>query len=222
MPLAFWNYSKTNYTGGGLLPSTVLKSRSNTYKATKKFVAPSKLDFRDMCIETSDQGQTPHCAGFATAGYVEVVKWQENHYPEQFDGDAIYNEAKKIDGNSEEGTSLNSAVAAAIALNLISGKPKFVDGDEQSLKFAIHSQLVCVAGFMITDEWNMVNKKTGLIADYGDKAVELGGHAVLVCGYDKDGIYIQNSWSKDWGLWGFGLLSWKQVIKQYMYGMVIV
>ena len=216
----FWSYKKTNFAAGGLLPTRLVRCAGNTLKTSSKFVAPKKLDFRDMCLEPNDQGSTPHCAGYATAGYIEVQKWRINHYPEQIDGDAIYETAKKLDNNTEDGTTLESAANAAISMGLISGTPKLINAGVNDIKFAIHSYLACIAGFNITNEWNYVDKN-GSIRDLGNRAQFLGGHAVLICGYDSDGVYIQNSWGSSWGLYGFIHLSWKQYNHQFMYGLVI-
>ena len=35
-----------------------------------------------------------------------------------------------------------------------------------------------------------------------------GGHAFAIVGYDEDGFWIQNSWGADWGLGGFGHISY--------------
>jgi hypothetical protein len=153
---------------------------------------------------------------------IEVRNWRTKHYPEQVDGDAIYREAKKIDGDNNDGTSLDSAGQAAINLGLVSGKLQFVNSDFDSIKYCIHTNLAFVAGFNITNEWNYTDKKTGQILDLGDKAVILGGHAILVCGYDEFGVYIQNSWGSSWGIYGFALIPWSKVSKQFMYGMVII
>ena len=71
---------------------------------------------------------------------------------------------------------------------------------------------LCIAGFKITDGWYVPN------ADYTIKSgrTPLGGHAVLVCGYDEKGVYIQNHWGKDWGAKGFGILPWSLYERQLM------
>jgi len=35
------------------------------------------------------------------------------------------------------------------------------------------------------------------------KEIRLGGHAMVMCGYDPTGWRVQNSWGKDWGLLGY-------------------
>ena len=74
---------------------------------------------------------------------------------------------------------------------------------------------------MITTDWNFVDKKTGMIKNTPG-AKTRGGHAVALCGYSDDGVYIQNSWSNTYGIHGFCILSWEQAKSQFMNGMVII
>ena len=48
-----------------------------------------------------------------------------------------------------------------------------------------------------------------------------GQHAVLALGYDDKGLLVQNSWGTNWGLKGFGRLSWNKV-QQDVYEAVVV
>lgn len=82
---------KTNFDADGWVEEEGEIQEEEALLATpRNFVAPRKVDFRDMCLKTSDQGQTPHCTGYSTAGYIEVQNWRRKHYPEQIDGDSIY------------------------------------------------------------------------------------------------------------------------------------
>lgn len=47
------------------------------------------------------------------------------------------------------------------------------------------------------------------------------GHAILACGYDYNGVYIQNSWGKNWGSKSFALIRWDAFLDQFMYGCYI-
>ena len=218
----FLNYKKTNFIGGGLRIKKGPLVFKNAQQVDSRFVAPRKRDNRDLCIMTSNQSDTPKCAAFSMAGYIEVRNWRIKHYPEQVEPSPIYNGAKQLDGDFNPGTSLDNAAMAALNLKLISGEISFIQNTVNDIKFAIHQNDVFVGGFMITNEWNSVNSKTGRISVLTeDKIIVLGGHAVLVCGYDDDGIYIQNSWGPYWGLYGFAFLSWEQVFMQFSYGVVI-
>jgi len=226
-------YNKTNFEAGGLIEELTSRADKPMVKVPTEFIAPRKIDSRDMCLSSSNQLSTPHCAGYSTAGYIEYHNWKTLHYPAQVDGDAIYAQAKKIDGNSTPGTTLKSAIKAAVDLKFINGIGRYVDYpsvnssnldrmDKRiiSIKFALHQYGVVLAGFQITDEWDYVEKGTGIIRDMGDNAKRRGGHAVLLCGYSSDGVYIQNSWG-DWGHYGFATLGWLQYNKQLMQAMII-
>jgi len=232
--LDFFKYKKSSFASGDLLDEIIPRGEVDLLPVPEQFISPHRIDSRDMCLSSSNQLQTPHCAGYSMAGYIEYHNWKTIHYPAQVDGDAIYAEAKIIDLNNRPGTQLSSAIKAAINLKLINGTAKYVDYQSVnasdmdvglkrmvSIKFALHQYGVVLAGFRITDEWDWVDKKTGLIRDLGDKAQPRGGHAVLLCGYDMEGVYIQNSWGTNWGHYGFAVLSWKQYVKQIMQAMVV-
>jgi len=218
----FGKYKITNFKGGYLLEDNTPISAKDFIKTDERFVAPPDIDHRSLCLPTSNQGSNPHCAGYSTAGYVEIYNWRTKHYPEQVDGSLIYNEAKKTDGNSGPGTYLKDATRAVITLGLMKGTPKNVVRSALDVKFAIHEYNACIVGFRITNEWNMVEKKTGIIVNLRDQAKPLGGHAVLLCGYNAFGVIIQNSWDITWGLNGFAYLSWEQFSKELMDAYVIV
>ena len=162
-----------------------------------------------------------NCVGFGTAGFIEIQNWRVNHYPEQVNGHAIYYQAKKIDNYAGDGTFVKCGVQSALDLGLVKGTGKHVGNNKTDIQFAIHQYCACIGAFRITDEWNMVEKGTGIISNLGDKVKTIGGHCCLIVGYDDRGIYIQNSWSETWALYGFALLSWEQVSRQFMEGMVI-
>jgi len=217
----FSNYRKTNYKPIGLHQEKYYPPLEKTVRTEPTFVAPNKIDHRDFCIPTDNQVGTPYCTGYATAGYIEIKHWQKKHFPKQYDATKIYMAAKDLDNFEGTGSWIKFAVEGAKNLGMVEGNLKFVSRSPNDLKFAILEYGACIGSFAITNEWNQVNKKNGKIKDLGDKANLLGGHAVLICGYDKYGVYIQNSWGKDWGIWGFAWLSWGQFKKQFSGGIVI-
>lgn len=46
-------------------------------------------------------------------------------------------------------------------------------------------------------------------------------HAVLALGYDDQGLLIQNSWGTEWGLNGYGRLSWNKVQQDVIEAVVV-
>jgi hypothetical protein len=230
----YFKYQKTEFESGGLIEDITPRRKREIITVPTQFISPRRIDSRDMCLSSSNQCKTPHCAGYTMSGYIEYHNWKTYHYPAQVDGDIIYKEAKRIDQNNRDGTTLHSAAKAAINLNFIQGIPKHIDYPSVnqanlsymekriiSIKFALHQYGVVLSGFRITDEWDWVDKKTGMIRDLGDKAKFRGGHAVLLCGYDHNGVYIQNSWGENWGHYGFAILGWDQYHRQIMQAMVI-
>ena len=217
----FSRYNKTNFDAGGCILEEI-PFGADIVEKDEKFIAPRKIDYRDMLVASSDQGQTPHCVGYSTAGCCEFWHWRKKHYPKQFDGDAIYAEAKKLDGSpSVNGTWPKYGVQAAINLGFITGQSKYVSNTIDDIKFTLHEHSPFVGGFMITTDWNIVDKNTGLIKNTPGAATR-GGHAVCCCGYSDEGLMIQNSWSSNYGTYGFCMLGWDQVQKQFMNGMVII
>ena len=228
-----FKYKQCHIESGGLLEESTPRGEQQFLNVPSQFIAPRRIDSRDMCLSSSNQHNEPSCAGYTTAGYIEYYNWKTYHYPAQINGDRIYDEAKIIDKNNHPGTTLKSAANAALNLNLITGTPKYVDFPNVnksnlsrkekriiSIKFALHKYGVVLSGFRITDDWDWVDKKTGIIRNTGDRSQSMGGHAVLLCGYCDTGVYIQNSWSENWGHHGFAILGWDQYDRQIMKAMV--
>lgn len=186
-----------------------------------KYKFPRIIDSRELCLPTNNQGVTPHCVGFSVAGYLEVEYWKKYHYPKQFPADDIYRSAKQLDPSSEDGTTIEFGFLGAKKLNLFRGDIKTFEPWEDNIKFQLHKYGIFCGAFLITDEWYDISWFTGQIKKHR-KPKTLGGHAVLVCGYNEDGIFIQNSWGyNSWGKYGFAILPWELTKNQLAYGVVI-
>jgi hypothetical protein len=133
---------------------------------------------------------------------------------------SIYEKAKEIDPFDHDGTLLKFGIQAAKDLGYVDGEAFYIGRSIHSIKFAILEFGVCLGAFNITNEWNLLRRKDGRISEF-DNPRFMGGHAVLICGYDEEGLYIQNSWGQGWGIYGFGLLPWKLVERQFLKGAVI-
>ncbi|PCI09707.1 peptidase C1 [bacterium] len=73
----------------------------------------------------------------------------------------------------------------------------------------IHSAIVeagiLCASANIHAGWDEPNNDTGRIAFSSEPR---GGHAFAIVGYDREGLWIQNSWGRDWGLNGFAHITY--------------
>lgn len=186
-------------------------------------VSPLKIDNRQLCSVTDSQGNTPHCGGYSICNIAEAMIWKKTGKLINLNADQVYAKAKQLDGQSNvEGTYLEYAIKAAIELGGFGDKTAnlkigfiYNNNDiEKQIKRLIHKYDFLHAGFAIDDGWyNATNDN--FIIQKGRQ--QLGGHAVLLCGYDQTGVYIQNSWSKRWGSNGFAILPWNLVKQELIY-----
>lgn len=186
-------------------------------------VNPRKIDNRQQCSVTDQQGNTPHCAGYSICNLCEALIWKKTGKLINLNADQVYAKAKEIDGDlNSDGTYLEAAIKAALKLGGFDDSTIKIgtiyndrtDKTVEMVKFLIHKYDFLHCGFQIDEGWYSSSDKDSYIKSYGRN---LGGHAVLGCGYDPDGFYLQNSWGSSWMSKGFGILSWNLFKKQFMY-----
>ena len=186
-------------------------------------VNPLKIDNRQLASVTDNQGQTPHCAAYSICNWAEAILWKRTGKLINLNADQVYAKAKELDGSpNSDGTWLEYAIKAAVQLGgfQTSGmNVKFFQNEGtqttvEMLKFLIHKYDFLHAGFEINSGWYKATEEDPIIKK---TSTSLGGHAVLLVGYDQIGVYIQNSWGKGWGSKGFAILPWSQVLDQLMY-----
>lgn len=127
---------------------------------------------------------------------------------------------------NQDGTFLECAIRAAFELGGIESSKieiGFLKNDHtpntiEQMKFLVHKYDFVHAGFMIQDSWYSCNNRDFYIDCTGRN---LGGHAVIIPYYDKEGVGIQNSWSKAWGSKGFGILRWNDFLRNFIYACYI-
>ena len=190
-------------------------------------INPLKIDNRQLCAPTDDQGNESSCAAFSIANICESIIWKKTGKLVNLDAHQIYAKAKTLDESPRsDGTYLECAIKAAFMLGGIDVKDlkiRFLynDGTTQTiemLKFLVHRHDFVHAGFQITSGWYECNNQNYYISCNGQP---LGGHAILIPAYFPDGVCIQNSWSKNWGSMGFGILKWEDFLRTFMYACVI-
>lgn len=144
-----------------------------------------------------DQGDTPHCVGFGNAQFGNTDPVNDKFT--NADGDAIYYEAKVIDGEpkQEDGSSVHSGIKA------LKNRGR-VGTYAWSTSLAEIKQWVLTSGPMVigTDWYNdMFNPDAnGFVTPTGGVA---GGHCYVIVGWDEnDDVTFLNSWDATWGLGG--------------------
>lgn len=187
-------------------------------------VNPLKIDNRQCASVTDNQGQTPQCAAYSICNLFEAIIWKKTGKLINLNAEQVYRKAKELDGDpNTDGTYLEHAISAALMLSGLKNYEKYGPGflynDRTTetinlVKFLIHKYDFIQAGFKIQDGWYRCNNSNFIINCNGR---DLGGHAVLLVGYDEYGVYIQNSWGKQWGSFGFGIMSWNDFLNQFIY-----
>lgn len=209
----------------GLLPrrSTDRRFMSASMASDLVYVVPALVDLRPQLLPASNQGQTSKCAAYAMAGWLEYYRWKYMGIAQQIDPDAIYARAKELDGVPHvAGTTLECVLQAAQDLELMAqvDVDSIRDISKGELQQALHRYGVVLAGFRITDKWSAASAD-GWIAPGG---TEIGGHAVVLCGYsqiDTPPWYaFQNSWGEGQGWRGFNRMTPEVFNQQFDYGLV--
>ena len=226
-------FEKSHPVGGCLVPDNIDELPKLSLGSTK-FVSPAELDLRGYCTWILDQGQNPICAGAGMAQMVSNIYFRKNNYPEKFDAMKIYKEAKRIEGNNDDGTTLTAVMQAALNF-------KYFDAEKckirtiyhtrnaiELVKYAIHKFGIMLLGLNITSEWYAANKKKTSITGNGNYRV-CGGHCVCATGFigdetkdmDNGGIIITNSWGPSWACKGSALITYREFEKEFMYGCAL-
>lgn len=145
----------------------------------------------------TDQGSTPHCVGYAWAGWLAAEPVRQR----PMDPDGIYRLAQYLDeweGEAYDGTSVRGAAKVLRTTGHVS---------EYRWAFDIDTALshVMEAGPVVLGvDWHdgmMETDRDGFVWPYGRV---VGGHAVLWYGADLRSGYarVRNSWGPAWGLRG--------------------
>ena len=196
----------------------------NTGKLVEGIISPLKIDNRQIFSPIDFQEDSPHCAGYAAANLCESIIWKNTGKLVQLDAHQIYAKAKELDGSiNAEGTYPEYALKAALNLKVFSDKSYEIgtyanSHDKEtvpSIKHLIHKYDFLLGGFIVRENWYECSKTNYIIDNVQGKV--LGGHAIVIVGYNKTGIMIANSWSPKWGAKGFAIVSWNTFLKDFLY-----
>lgn len=200
------------------------KTENDNVSKLDGLVTPLKIDLRQFCSPTDNQGETSHCAAFTAANILESIYWKNTGKLLQFDATQIYAKSKEIDGLTDENGTYPE-VALSVGLNLTKNlinpsqyeiRKIYNDNDcVSNIKRAVHKNGLLAGGFLITEDWYSIARGNSFLNSAKGKT--LGGHCVTIVGYFDDSVIIQNSWGKSWGASGFARISWKTVMDQLAY-----
>jgi len=211
-----------------------LDNRDYKYTVTKK-VSPNVIDLRAYCSPIEDQGSLGSCTGQAIAGAIELLNKRNGNYKDisrlfiyyyerlilgtiNYDSGAYIRDG--IKATNHYGASLESlwphdirkfrqepiTEAKNDALNRKVTRYERVN-DFNGCVDALSNGYPVVMGFYVYDSFMSKNvARTGIMPYPNTKREKLlGGHAVLLVGYDKrKKVFIaRNSWGTNWGDKGY-------------------
>jgi phospholipase C len=196
---------------------------------------PERVDLRYLCLPVRNQGAEGACSGFSTASFCEALHALScgSLLPDYLAPAYIYARTRTQDGTfpQDSGASLadefmvlqnfgicpepfmpytgNPAEpvapkcdAAALPFRT---QPIQVDRQIDVLKSVLASKKTISIGLMVFESFENPDSKGFVKLPEVSSEKFLGGHAVLLCGYDNaSGCWIvRNQWGNQWGIGGY-------------------
>lgn len=166
-------------------------------KLTRRLELPASKMWTSRQAYVLDQGQTPHCVGFAWAGFLQAAPFC--HQLTNADGDRFYGLAQQNDewpGTDYDGSSTRGGAKALRALGLITGEYVWAQTEEDVWKFVLGRGPVVTGTTWLTGMFDPDSK--GYLNLTGG---EEGGHDWCIIGASatRQAYRMQNSWGLSWG-----------------------
>lgn len=185
------------------------------FKVAREIKLPDSYSYTKYLPKVLNQGAKPICVPCSVSCFINWKKNLEgngNNIDHKVDLDAIYSsrEDKYDDGMTfkeafrflrHEGVKTDFGIAKI-------GEYAKV-GSELQLKQALIINGPCIGGLPVYDTY-----RTNFWEKYhGDSFI--GGHAVAIVGYNKDGFIIRNSWGEKFGNNGYTTIPYDDFSKFY-------
>jgi C1A family cysteine protease len=209
-------------------------NRDHPYQLTNK-IQPNVIDLRQYCSAIEDQGNLGSCTGNAIAGAIELLHKRQNrtldisrlfiyYYERMFIGTVNYDSGAYIrDGIKACYTygaptenlwpyNISKFRTAPVKEALADAAKRKVTSYQRAADFnqvidAITSGYPVTIGFSVYSSFDSPTVARTGIMPYPDIKKEklLGGHAVLLVGYNKNNntFIARNSWGTNWGDRGY-------------------
>ena len=188
--------------------------RDYKFKAKKGLVIPKKVDLRSKLakklIEPNlptilDQGQLGSCVFNSSANAIRFVETKQAETQVMPSRLFMYYNTRVLEGTVASDAGASMAVSPLdVAQNGMTYQT--VAQTKSSIKACLASGLVFVAGISVYSSFESdAVAKTGIVPIPAKNESLLGGHAILVVGYDdsKSRWICMNSWGTTWGDNGF-------------------
>ena len=191
----------------GCNPS-VMDGTEHIFEPAKSLVLPTEYSFKNQMSPVLNQGATNMCVTYALGSHIDWninmdkgTKSKDNNV----DRKSIYS-ARTISGDNGMtfkealGYVKKTGVKTNVGLVKIDHYAKI--GSILALKQALLVNGPCLGGLMVYN-----NYTNFWIKGFGDSA--LGGHAITIVGFNKDGFIIRNSWGTSYGQGGYAVMKYE-------------
>lgn len=194
----------------GWKPS-IIDGSEMQFLSIKNFDIPEEYSYIEYLPPVENQGSTNMCVTYSVAAHLDwncnVDNLQNNNRNNHINKQEIYN-VRSIPGDNGMSfkEALNFLKKQGVSSDL--GKLKIerymMIKSEIALKHALLLNGPCIAGMYVKslDKYEFWNGGSNL-----------GGHAIAIVGYNKDGFIVRNSWGKEYGHNGYSILKYKDFEK---------
>ena len=215
-----------------------------------KIAATSRVDLRQYCTAIEDQGSLGSCTGNAIAGAIELLnnrngRYQDisrlfiYYYERLMLGTINYDSGAYIRDGIKVAYNYGAAVEALWPYQISKFKtrptqPAILDGQKRKITLyervtnlagcidAISQGYPVIVGFNVYSSFNNLGVRNTGMMPYPNVAKEklLGGHAVLLVGYDAVAkrFTARNSWGARWGDKGYFYMPYQVIENTSMSG----
>lgn len=194
-------------------------------------VLPKIADLRTHCPPVYDQGKLGSCTANAIAGHLDFLRHKQGEpliFPSRL---FIYYNERLMEGTveSDAGASIRDSVKEVVKygacperqwpyeIDLFAVEPQEfcyeqaikyealqylrLKQDEYAFKHCLADGYPFVVGISVYDSFMSASNGQIPMPDTSEQL--LGGHAVMVVGYEADKWIVRNSWGKSWGDHGY-------------------
>jgi len=195
---------------------------------------PKSIDLRSLCSPVENQRRLNSCTANACVGAMEMLEKKQDLPQQDLSRLYVYYNTRLLEGSvyKDQGAYISTSMKAikkygACLESMWPYKPSdvftrpgnecYADGDtRQSVEYARVGQgygiLAALAdgfpvafGMMLYPSFSRIAGRTGVARPPSPKEPPVGGHAMLIVGYDMEiSMYIvRNSWGTKWGKGGY-------------------
>lgn len=181
---------------------------------------PASYDFATTAtLPVFNQGRVPACVGYTLAGLKVAQEELEKGAVLPFDGLDIYSAIAAPGGGAEMRVGLDYLLKQGAAADgqrfPISSYAGVALQAHDEVKHALVTSRVLVAGFEVPRSFMQGGGHEFVVAEGEDDQI-VGGHAILVVGYDETGLILHNSWGEQWGNAGRTTITWEFWDRHFM------